>query len=376
MTAIRSILISVLLSVMLLLFGLFVADKYMELRYKNQFIDEFNDKWFVKLRSMSPNLNTTFRPTVAFHKMDSFPLDLKDYACMTDSNGLIITPANHQTANLNIGFFGGSTTQCLYVEPQNRMPEATARQLEKLTGLKVNVWNAAAGGSHSQHTINVLNNLALHLPLDYAFFYGNINDLGTLMHYSTYINDNIEKGVFFNYNRYAKAHFDINKSQWYPHLRFAVRQLLLEQNQPYDEYKDVRGKPLILDTALIFPNIRQAFTTIIYTCRARNIQPVFINQLHHFESLDYAWLRKNMPSFQPTEAEYKQFLFLLKQYNELMREVAQTHQVTFIDLSDLPIEFNEFSDAIHFNDRGGQKVGRAIATKFLNTVELTPSPHE
>jgi Fe-S-cluster formation regulator IscX/YfhJ len=83
-----------------------------------------------------------------------------------------------------------------------------------------------------------------------------------------------------------------------------------------------------------------------------------------------------MPSFQPTEAEYKQFLLLLKQYNELMREVAQAHQVTFIDLSDLPIEFNDFNDAIHFNDRGGQKVGRAIATKFLNTIDLTSGPHD
>jgi hypothetical protein len=358
------------LSLAVVLLSVFVADKYIELRFKNRFVAEFNDKWMVKLRSMSPLLNTTFRPTVAFHKMDSFPLALKDYACRTDSNGFIITEKNHPTADLRLAFFGGSTTQCLYVEPPHRLPEAAARYIEQQTGLRVNVWNAAAGGSHSQHTINVLNNLALNLPLDYAFFYGNINDLGTLIHYPSYNNSNIEKGVFFNYNRYAATHLPIDEHRPLPYLQATVRQFLYHRHEPYDEFRDVRHQPLTLDTARIFPLVRQAYTTLIYTCRARGIQPVFINQINNFAQLDHAWLRKNMPSFAPSPEEYKQFIVLLHQYNELMREIATSEQILFIDLGTLPTDFDDFSDAIHFNDRGGQKVGVAIAQQFLTARAL------
>jgi len=357
----------IFISLIIIFICLKFADKYFELRHKNYFISQFRNKWFIKLRSMSPNLNGYFRPTIEEHKKDSFPLEIKDYLCITDSNGLIVTEKNHSNPDIRIAFFGGSTAQCLYVDNEYRMPEAVARNIEKLGGLKVNVWNAAAGGSHSRHTLNVLNNLTFNLNLDYAFFYGNLNDIGVLIHYTSFNNKNTEKGVFFNYDIYEKEQFSIDKNKWLPYLDMQLKKLV-NKSTVYDEYRDVRKNKLILDSTYIFPIIRRELRTIIYTCRANDIQPVFISQINKFKEIDHNWLKNNMPQFQPSPDEYEKFIVLLDQYNYLLKEVALNESISFIDLENTPTDFNDFNDAVHLNTSGSIKLSKKIAEEFFQNI--------
>ena len=48
----------------------------------------------------------------------------------------------HDHPDLTLAFLGGSTTECIYVDENNRFPYLAGRLIEEQTGLKVNSYNA------------------------------------------------------------------------------------------------------------------------------------------------------------------------------------------------------------------------------------------
>src|SRR4030042_516486 len=90
--------------------------------------------------------------------------------------------------DLPIDFFGGSTTECVYVDEDNRVPYLAGRLLERQTHLKVNSYNAGRSGNDTLHCINVLMNKVVNLKPDLVVLMENINDLAILMYDKTYWN--------------------------------------------------------------------------------------------------------------------------------------------------------------------------------------------
>jgi hypothetical protein len=355
--------------VSLLLFGaivflLIVVEQFLQLKHISSV---FNRDHFIRIRTFTPNTNTAFTPT-SKDILDSFYLDLKSYSALTDSFGFIVTNRNHSQPDLKLGFFGGSTARNLYTDEDKRMPEAVARIVEKETGLKVNVWNCAAGGTHSNHTLNLLNNLAMYLNLDYAFFYGNINDIGTMIHYGTYNTPNPEKGIFFSLSEYQKRN-TFSEDYILPYTLDAVKRRLNLINER-DDFADARKQELILDSLRVIPPIIKIYKTIIYSCKANNVRPVIISQVTCFDRLSYQWMAKNMPVFSPGEEGYGKFKILIHQYNNALRQLAKEENVLFIDLQNEQFGFNDFYDAIHFNSKGSAAVSQLIARQFIEKMKL------
>jgi len=85
---------------------------------------------------------------------------------------------------------GGSTTECVYVDEDNRFPYLVGRLLERQTHLKVNSYNAGRSGNNTLHCINVLINKVVNLEPDIVVLMENINDLAILMYDKTYWNNN------------------------------------------------------------------------------------------------------------------------------------------------------------------------------------------
>jgi lysophospholipase L1-like esterase len=319
------------------------------------------DKRLIYLRNLPPNAHLTFN-SKDIQVSDSFTVEIKDYPCTTDGSGFIVSAVMHKHPDLKFAFLGGSVPQSLYMEEDKRMPEAVSREVENVTGLKINTWNCAAGGTNSYHTLNVLNNLVLQLKPDYAFFYGNINDVATLSHYSSFNNPNLRWGIFFNMREFDKANRP-SSHRLLPYITNAIQNgLKLKPIQ--DDFADVRDSLLVFDTVVLAAAVRQVYKTMIAVCRANNIKPVLITQVNLYNKLSYGWMQKNMPLLSISSAEYRNLILSFEAYNEILRELANTENVMLIDLPVSEFGFADFYDPSHLNSIGYSKTNMQIARQF------------
>ncbi len=107
-----------------------------------------------------------------------------------DRQGFIMPSKVHDHPDLTIAFLGGSTTECTYVDEDNRFPYLAGRLIEQQTGLKVNSYNAGRSGNNTLHCLNILLNKVVNLKPDIVVLMENINDLAILMYEKTYWNTN------------------------------------------------------------------------------------------------------------------------------------------------------------------------------------------
>ena len=104
----------------------------------------------------------------------------------TDSEGFIEPARRHKQPDLNIVFLGGSTTECMYVAPDNRFPHLTAVKLEQALGLKINGINAGFSGNNSMHSLLLLLGKVVPLRPDYVVLMHGVDDIGALSSNGTY----------------------------------------------------------------------------------------------------------------------------------------------------------------------------------------------
>jgi len=116
------------------------------------------------------------------------PVD-REYELRIDKEGFIWPSIVHEEPDLEIVFFGGSTTECLYIRPTMRFPHLAGRMLETHTGLKINSLNAGKSGNTSMHAaLNYLGKAAPRRPR-FVVLMEAVNDIGLLNREKTYWND-------------------------------------------------------------------------------------------------------------------------------------------------------------------------------------------
>jgi len=353
----HAITLTVIVIALLVAITIFLRTEYLLLLRDKVALSKLTNLKFLRIRHHSPNLLVTMRPTTD-EQLDSCFLEIKDYVLRTDTNGFIVTDKNHMTADLKFAFFGGSTTACLLVDEDKRMPELVTRKLEKICNARINVWNCGQVGTHSYHSLNFLTNCAWHLRPDYALFYGNVNDIAVLMHYGTYNNTNPDKALFFSLTEFDK--------RYKPKEGIVLSLLSLFQPKPEkdDDYADIRGQPLITDSEIIMTEITKVYKTIISTCKANNIQPVLITQVNNFDKLSYEWLLKNVPDIKPSREEYYAIIRLLNEYNKTLKKVAESENAILIDLEQISFPLDHFYSALHYNNKGAEAVSKIIAEQM------------
>lgn len=113
-------------------------------------------------------------------------LDHQFYQITTDNNGFIIGPSDVVDAKPDIIFFGGSTTECAFVDDSLRFPYLVQRELRKRLEANTVVRNAGYGGNHTMHSvINLVGNGIVHKPKLVVLMH-NCNDLSQLSKTDTY----------------------------------------------------------------------------------------------------------------------------------------------------------------------------------------------
>jgi hypothetical protein len=345
-------------------------------------------KRYIKLREFDPLYRDVLTPSPeALRIADS--LEKKDFVIRVDEDGYIMPSRIHAAPDLTLIFLGGSTTENIYVEEENRFPYLAGRLLEKKTGLKTNSYNAGKSGNNSLHSIDVLLNKGLGLKPDIAVMMHNLNDLTILLYEKTYWNQHptrsplVEKRLSFktvlkNLEETARMVRDLTIPQLAGQWRRLFR---LNFKGPADEFKEARGRKLAFDEPLMVGEFSLNLQTFINLCRARGVIPVLMTQPSRLTANPDPLIANLMKNLEKQQGiTYNEFRRGFDLFNQTIREVGARNRIPVIDLArQVPSTREYIIDVAHTNDRGSQFSAQLIAEALVpvaRSLGRTPTgPH-
>ena len=355
--------------------GLAVATEWLLARKNHGLINPTGIQRAIKLREFNPLYRDVLTPGQEVMRL-SDGLVQKPYALRVDRQGFIMPAKIHDHPDLTIVFLGGSTTECVYVDEDNRFPYLTGRLLEGRTGLKVNSYNAGRSGNNTLHCLNVLLNKVVNLKPDVVVLMENINDLAILMYDQTYWNDHpsrsplIEKPpTFKTVGKDLEQTFHLVRDLTFPNLyREVKRWSPFGRPGKGDEFHGARGKEITLDQDFLVREFSLNLQTFINICRAREITPVLMTQASRLTESPDPLIQKMMRSLEVSQGiAYADFKGAFDRLNQAIRDAGAKNRVPVIDLArEIPPVKENICDVAHFNDRGSRLVAARIA------ADLTP----
>lgn len=341
-------------------------------------------KRYIKLREFNPLYADILVPDNGALRM-SDSLVQKEYVLRIDRQGFIMPARIHDHPDLTLAFLGGSTTECIYVEEQNRFPYLTGRLLEEQTGLKVNSYNAAKSGNNTLHSLNILLNKVLEIKPDMVIMMHNINDLAILIYEQTYWNHHpsrspiIEKKPDFkSVVKNLEETVHLVRDLTFPNLyRELSRMMHFGSKSGQDEFQAVRGKKITIDQAHLVQQFSRNLQTFINICRAQEITPVLMTQPSRFKDKPDAFIQQMMERLEYSQGiTYAEFKGAFDFLNQIIREVGAKNQVLVIDLArEIPPERENICDAAHFNDQGSRLVASRIAAGLAPALMSLAKKH-
>jgi lysophospholipase L1-like esterase len=332
-------------------------------------------KRYVKLRENRPLYSDVIVPPQT--TMDiSDTLVKKDYKFRIDENGFIVPSKIHDNPYLTLVFLGGSTTECCYVEEENRFPYIVGRLIEKRTGLRTNSYNAGKAGNTSLHSLDALLNKIIPIKPDVVIMMHNTNDLGVLLYENTFWTKNpfrsplVEiKPSFKNAMKNVEESFHMARDLLIPHLSRQLKNFYkytIGNACRTDEFKKVRGRKILVDKLLLVNEFSMNLQAFINICRARKITPMLMTMHNRLKDHPDPFIMQIVrDTLTGSGLSYKVFKDLVDLFNQTIREVAAANGVFVIDLDrKVPKEKELMYDFIHLNDAGSKYVSDIIAAEL------------
>ena len=121
---------NILILLVSLVLSLYLAEKIAGMIIQKHYRELLAKERFISLREHKPNQNIIVEPA-PFMPLPFLNIDTLNTTLRSDSNGFIVTLKNHPDPEFKLFFLGGSTTECLHNDENKRIPELTARLLEK-----------------------------------------------------------------------------------------------------------------------------------------------------------------------------------------------------------------------------------------------------
>jgi hypothetical protein len=343
---------------------------------------------YVKLRESRPLYADVLLPPP--NTMDiSDSLVKKGYPFRIDANGFIMPSKIHPDPQLTLAFLGGSTTECAYVDEENRFPYLVGRLVESKTGLRTDSYNAGKAGNTSLHSLDVLLNKVIPVKPDVAIMMHNVNDLAVLLFEKTYWTKNpyrsplVEiKPSFKTAMKNVEESFHIIRDLSIPYLSRQLKTFyhyVVGNKSNIDEFKQARGHQIQIDKQKLVSEFSMNLQTFIDISRARKITPVLMTMANrlkdHPDPFILSLERTTVES--GTGLNYKDFKNLVDLFNQTIREVAAANSVLVIDLDrKVPKEKELMYDFVHLNDAGSKYVADIIVEELYPVVNsLKTQPH-
>jgi lysophospholipase L1-like esterase len=361
--------------VLLVISGLVVATEKLLAHKNHGLIHPTGIQRYIKLREFNPLYRDVLVPSQEAMRV-SDGLVQKPYVLRVDRQGFIMPAKIHDHPDLTVAFLGGSTTECVYVDEDNRFPYLVGRLLERQTHLKVNSYNAGRSGNNTLHCINVLINKVVNLKPDIVVLMENINDLAILMYDKTYWNNNPSRSplierppTFKTLGQDLEQSFHLVRDLTFPNLSRELKQWSpFGGRAKKDEFHGVRGKKTIIDQDMLVREFSLNLQTFINICRAREITPVLMTQASRLTESPDPLIKKVMRGLEVSQGiTYADFKGAFDRLNQTIRDVGAKNQVLVIDLArEIPPVKENIADVAHFNDQGSRLVAARIA------ADLTP----
>jgi lysophospholipase L1-like esterase len=299
-----------------------------------------------------------------------------------DRQGFIMPSKIHDHPDLTLVFLGGSTTECTYVDEDNRFPYLVGRLLERQTHLKVNSYNAGRSGINTLHCLNILLNKVVNLKPDLVVLMENINDLAILMYEKTYWNTNPSRSplqerlpTFQTVGQDLRQTFYLVRDLTFPNLSRELKKMsLFGDKVKGDEFHGVRGQKITIDQDLLVREFSLNLQTFINICRAREIIPVLMTQASRFTDHPDPPIKEIMHQLEISQGiTYGEFKGAFDRLNRTIRDVGVKNQVLVIDLAgEIPPVKENICDVAHFNDRGSRLVAARIAAGLTPVITSLP----
>jgi len=343
-----------------------IVGKLFNKNYYNYYYQKgefYKNNRYIKLKEFKPNLDTWTRP---FDISRKNKLLNEKYKILTDKYGFIegwdsVTNIDSRADKINLIFMGGSTTENIFVEQNNRFPYKTGQIL------KINSKNSGISGTNSLDSLNLLINKIVFLKPEKIVLMHNINDLSSLMYSETTSYNNVvqsrktlvnllereisNKFSLFDIFKYIKNIFVPNIFEIY-----SKTGTYINFKKPKKEFNQIKIVPKISDEKI--NQIRTAITNNLLTfnmiCKQHHIDLFLMTQPYNPEyTIDDTKL-----------VDPNIITKLQSQTNELIVQLANTNKIKLIDLDGFFKKKNNkskyFYDQVHLNDEGN-----IIASKFI-----------
>jgi hypothetical protein len=361
----KTLFLVVLISLLLVVAG---AEKLLKfLHHRRGIVLETEvERRYIKLREPRPlqQMRLRFPKNYLPYTDNAFP---KIYRVDIDANGFIKPSQKYLHPDLALVFLGGSTTECMFMDEENRFPYVVGAILEQQTGKKINSYNGGFSGNNSLHAIDLLVNKVIPLEPRVAVFMEDINDLSTLLYKQTYWSSNNVRAPLETLEK-GKLLGKLLKELLIPQLNEAYRNFKGSVfSQEEDEFAQDRGRKLAVDPAGLAREFARNLEVFVDICRDRDITPVLMTQANRVtanpDPVVAAYIGK---CGRDTGISYQDFKRLYDLFNETIREVGRKKGVLVIDLArEVPPDKEHLYDLVHFNDAGSRYAAQIIAAQLM-----------
>ena len=305
-------------------------------------------------------------------------IENKAYRVEIDSSGFIFPSQVHKSPDTRIIFYGGSTTECLYVDEKERFPYLVGLQLSSL-GEKVNAYNGGHSGNHSLHSINRLLNDGIRHNPDIVVMKHNINDLITLIYEVSYWNLG-KRGLLISKEmrpqNYKHATFKNFIHRMIPNLyyRLYVLKMRLFKNELFeDDFADINTEKISFNAQALKSQFSKNLKMFIEICKINKIIPVLMTQANRFlPTPDKKVLEKFETNRFMNKVSYTDFKSMIDIFNHEIRQVSKASGVMCIDLDSIvPKDSLYLYDLVHYNKEGNRFISKVISDSLKKvTLEI------
>ncbi len=334
------------------------------------------------LREWEPNTRYVFGPpeTRLADGAEEVP---EVYVLETDGAGFIEPSVVHREADSEIIFVGGSTTECLYVLPENRFPYLAARLLEERLDLKINGVNAGKSGNNTMLSLLATIGKVLPRKPDFVVLMHATNDIGVLNGFDSYWNDSSNFALVTRRERSLENVVRDLRDMSVPYTYRGLRRALDRLGDA-----DLLGRPAVAAEAQtaaanqsqrgrMGADFESALRSFVAVVRAWHSQPVLMTQIRVSERaaerghVEGAYLSPEAlaaGNFTP-----ESFAGTHAYFNAVIRHVALSEGVPLIDLA-AARDWNDGDvyDGLHFNDPGSRRAAEVVAEAMAPLVAARP----
>ena len=348
---------------------IFAGEKFLQLYNHRHGVFLETEPRYIRLKEYRP-LTRLMLPFPRGHRPYTDNVFTKKYPLNVDQDGFIMPSRKYPEPDLSLVFLGGSTTECLFVDEENRFPGVVGAILEGETGKKINSYNGGMSGLNSLHSIDILLNKVIPLKPRVVVFMENINDLSTLIYEGTYWNKNTTRSPIETLVK-SKLVGKLLKEICIPNINFAYKNLKNALTPEHgDEFAPARGKKLQINQESLTREFAMNLQTIVDICRARGLVPVLMTQGNRITANPDPVVAAYVGRYgQDTGISYRDFKEIYDAFNETIRRVGQRNQVMVIDLArEVPPNKTYFYDMVHFNDAGSRYAAGIIAARLQKII--------